>query len=223
MEKIVEEFIDLQAETEILVNPIPEFDTESTPMITPSEIIEFIYCPRYIYFLNCLGIPQHEELRFKVLKGRELHRKREKTNLHYIRKRPECIDKDVSVYLASKTIGVRGIVDEVLHLADGTLAPLDYKYTNFTEYTYRTHKVQSSIYAMLIQEVYKKTVIKGYICYVRNGNQLKEIIYTPKDFEEAIFVIKTIFDIILRGYYPDRTKYPNRCIDCTYRNICDKV
>ncbi|MFN3780916.1 MAG: CRISPR-associated protein Cas4 [Candidatus Kapaibacteriota bacterium] len=223
MEKIIEEFIELQAETVKLSNPIPEFDTESTPMITPSEIIEYIYCPRYIYFLNCLNIPQHEELRFKVLKGRELHKRREKTNLNYIRKRPECIRKDVSVYLASKTIGVRGIVDEVLHLSDGTLAPLDYKYTNFTDFTYRTHKIQSTIYAMLIEEVYNKTVKKGYICYVRNGNQIKEIIYTTKDFEEATGIIKTIFDIILRGFYPNRTKYPNRCLDCTYRNICDKI
>ncbi len=38
-------------------------------MITPSEVIEHIYCPRFTCFLNCLNIPQHEELRYKVLKG----------------------------------------------------------------------------------------------------------------------------------------------------------
>ncbi|MFN3269960.1 MAG: CRISPR-associated protein Cas4 [Candidatus Kapaibacteriota bacterium] len=223
MENIIDEFIELQAETAKFPMPIPEFDTDSTPMITPTELIQFVYCPRYIYYLNCLSIPQHEELRFKVLKGREIHHRRQKTNLNYIRKRPECIDKDVSVYLASKALRVRGIVDEVLHLADGTLAPLDYKYTNFTEFTFKTHKIQSTVYAMLIQEVFQKPVRKGFICYVRNGNHLREITYEPKDFEEASTIIKTIFDIISNGYYPRRTRYPNRCVDCCYRNICDKI
>lgn len=223
MDKSIEEYIELQSETEKFPNPIPEFDTESTPMITPSEIIEFIYCPRFTYFLNCLNIPQHEELRYKVRKGRELHRRREKTNINYIRKRPECIDRDISVYLASRKLGVRGIVDEVLHLADGTLAPMDYKFTNFTEFTFKTHKIQSTLYALLIQEVYQKPVQKGFICYVRGGNQLKEILYSTNDFEKAINVVNTIFDVILRGYFPRRTKYPNRCIDCCYRNICDKT
>jgi len=54
------------------------FDTEATPMITPSDVVEHLFCPRYTYFLNCLKIPQHEELRYKVLKVRELHDRKEK-------------------------------------------------------------------------------------------------------------------------------------------------
>lgn len=53
-------------------------DTESTVMITPSEVIEYLFCPRFLYFMNCLKIPQHEELRYKVMKGRALHERREK-------------------------------------------------------------------------------------------------------------------------------------------------
>lgn len=223
MTKIIDDFIDLQIETQTLSSTFPETDTESTPMITPSEIIQFIYCPRYTYFLNCLNIPQHEELRLKVRKGRELHQRREKSNTNYLRKRPECVARDISVYLASKKISVRGVVDEVLHLADGTLAPLDYKFTNFTDFTFKTHKIQSALYAILIQETYQKTVHKGYICYSRSGTQIKEINYTQNDFEKAIDIVNTIFDIIQRGYFPAKTKYPNRCIDCCYRNICPKV
>lgn len=44
--------------------------------ITPSEVIEYLYCPRFIYFMNCLGIAQHEDQRFMVLKGREVHEQR---------------------------------------------------------------------------------------------------------------------------------------------------
>jgi len=195
-------------------------DTESTPMLTPSEIIEYMFCPRYTYFMNCLQISQHEELRYKVLKGREIHQTRVKNNTEYLRRRIGCIDKELCVYLASKQLGARGMVDEVLHLADDTLAPLDYKYTEPNEFIFQTHKVQSTIYALLIMENYKKSVKKGFICYVRNCNHLKEIIYTEKDFMYTKSVIKEIFDIILKGYYPEKTRWQNRCNDCCYRNIC---
>jgi len=197
-----------------------EFDTEATPMISPSEIIEHIFCPRYTYFMNCLNIPQHEELRYKVLKGRKLHENKEKTNVHYLRKRLRCVKKETSVYIASKKLKVRGIIDEVLHLSDGTLAPLDYKYAEYNDFIFRTHRVQSSVYALLIMENYEQTVNKGFICYVRESNLIKEINYSQNDFDMAKEVINEIFDIIIKGYYPKKTRWQNRCIDCCYRNIC---
>ena len=197
-----------------------DVDDETTPMITPSEVIEYLYCPRFVYFMNCLNIPQHEELRYKVLKGREIHHRKENENRNYVRKKIGCVDKDISVYIASKKLGVRGVIDEVLYFSDDTLAPLDYKYTEYKEYTFRTHKVQSVLYAMLIQENYNKNVEKGYVCYVKNGIKLKEIVYEKPDFIYAESAVKEIFSIILKGYYPKKTKWPNRCVDCCYRNIC---
>ncbi|PMP86373.1 MAG: CRISPR-associated protein Cas4 [Thermodesulfobium narugense] len=189
-------------------------------MITPSEIIEHLYCPRFTYFMHCLNIAQHEELRYKVLKGRELHENREKTNVEYLRKRLGCVRKEISVYIASKTLGVRGIIDEVLFLSDGTLSPLDYKYTECNDFIFKTHRVQSTVYALLIMENYGQEVKKGFICYVRGGNRIKEIIYSQNDFNFATEVIAEIFDIIIKGFFPKKTTWQNRCLDCCYRNIC---
>ncbi|MBI4824738.1 MAG: CRISPR-associated protein Cas4 [Nitrospirae bacterium] len=196
------------------------FDNESTPMVTPSEVIEHVYCPRFTYYMNCLNIPQHEGLRYKVLKGRTLHEKRETANRDYLRKKLGCTDKDISVYLTSRNIGVRGMIDEVLYLSDNTLAPLDYKYAEYTDYTFETHRVQSTLYALLIMENYQKPVHKGFICYAKSENRIKEIVYTEKDFCYAKGAVREVFDVILRGYYPERTQWQNRCIDCCYRNIC---
>lgn len=195
-------------------------DTESTIMITPSEVIEHLFCPRFTYFMNCLNIPQHEELRYKVLKGRELHEKREKENREYLRKKIGCIGKEISIYVASPKVRVRGIIDEILTFADGSMSPLDYKYTEYKDYLFETHKVQSVLYAMLIQATYKKPVNKGYICYVKDGVALKEVIYKEADFVYANEVVDEIFDVIIKGYYPKKTSWQNRCIDCCYKNIC---
>lgn len=188
--------------------------------ITPSEVIEYLYCPRFIFFMNCLCISQHEEQRYKVLKGRELHEKRERINRDYLRKKIGCKNKEILVYMASEKYHLKGIVDEVLFLNDGTCAPLDYKFAEYRERVFQTHKVQSVIYGLLIRENYQKEVKKGYLCYVRGRNLLKEVVFEDRDFQKAIGIINEILEVIQRGYYPKETKYRARCVDCCYKNIC---
>ncbi len=198
----------------------PSLDDETTPMITPSEVIEHLFCPRFTYYMNCLSIPQHEEMRYKVLKGREIHKRRESENIRYLRKKLGCIKKENSVYIASRKIRARGIIDEVLYLSDGTLSPLDYKYAEYSDYIFKTHKIQSALYALLITDNYNKAVKRGFICYAKSKYKIKEILYRKEDFLYTKNVIAEIFDIILNGYYPKKTSSRIRCIDCCYRNIC---
>jgi len=190
--------------------------------ITPSEVIEYLFCPRFIYFMNCLNIPQFEERRFKVLKGRQIHKQKEYINKDYIRKKIGCTGKEFSVYLSSKKIKIRGIIDEVLYLEDRTLAPLDYKYSEYKDFLYRTHKIQNVLYGLLIEENYEKPVQKGYVVYVRSKNYLKEVPHTEKDKKNSQKIIDEIFNVIINGYFPKKTPYPARCIDCCYKNICVK-
>jgi len=58
--------------------------------------------------------------------------------------------------MASSKYHIKGIVDEVLHLGDGSLAPLDYKFAEYKERIFQTHKYQSVLYALLIKENYQK-------------------------------------------------------------------
>jgi len=190
--------------------------------ITPSEVIEYLYCPRFIYFMNCLGIAQHEDQRFIVLKGREVHEHRKVRNPDYVRKKLGCVAKDVDVYLVSDRYHLKGKVDEVLQLADGTLAPLDYKFTQFKDAVYRTHRYQVILYGMMIEDTYQACVTRGYVCYVRNGNVVKEIEIGERERLEGMAMVKDIVGIIQRGQFPKRTPHAVRCLDCCYRNICVK-
>jgi len=188
--------------------------------VTPSEVIEYLFCPRFIFFMNCLAIPQHEENRYKVLLGRELHEKRRKINRDYLRKKLSCVKKDILVYLSSSRYHLKGEVDEALYFNDGSMAPLDYKFTEYKETTYRTHRFQSILYGLLIKDNYQCRVEKGYICYVRGKYHLKEISFSNEDFEKACEIIKDMLKVIQYGYYPRKTKFAARCIDCCYKNIC---
>jgi len=141
-------------------------ELEPEVFITVSDVMEYLFCPRFIYFMYCLGISQHEERRYKVLKGRELHEAREKMNRSYVRKKLQCVRKDVAVYLVSKRNHLKGEVDEVLFLNDGTAAPLDYKFAEFKDTVFRTHKYQSALYALMIADNYSVEVNAG-LCVIR--------------------------------------------------------
>ena len=96
------------------------------PSITITHVIEHLFCPRFTYFEYVLAIPEHQENRWKVQKGREVHLERQKVNKAYLRKKLGVTKRELDVPLASEKLQVRGIADEVLTLDDGTMAPFDY-------------------------------------------------------------------------------------------------
>ena len=197
---------------------------ESAPaqeiFVTVSDALEYLFCPRFIFFERCLMIPEHQEKRYKVLKGRELHEVREKVNRDYVRKKLNCVRKEISVYLTSHKYHFKGEVDEVLFLEEGTAAPLDYKYAEFKNTIYKTHKFQAALYGILIMEHFGVDVKRGFVCYTRSNNYVAEIDFQQKDYVKAKEIVREILMIIQRGYFPDGTKQKARCVDCTYRNIC---
>jgi len=191
--------------------------------ITASDILEYLFCPRFIYFENYLDIPQHQEKRFKVQKGRTIHEDKIKLNNQYLRKKLGCLERKASAYLSSTSKGIRGIVDEILFLDDGTAAPLDYKYAEYKDVTFKNHKYQLTFYGQLIRENFKVPVNRGFIVYTRSRNKLVEVSITDQMYSELDNIISGLLNIIQKGVYPKPTKYRGKCPDCCYRNICEKV
>ena len=188
--------------------------------VTPSEVIEYLFCPRFIYFMNTLKIEQHEDRRRLVTKGREMHKLKLINNKDYIRKQIGCIDKETDVYLSSDKLKLVGIVDEVLTLSNEERAPLDYKFSVWENKIYTTYKTQQILYALLIEDVYHCKVNKGYLVYVRSKNHLEEFPISLKQKEKAISIVNEIFDILNLNFFPKGTSQKRKCEDCTYRNIC---
>ncbi len=188
--------------------------------VTPSQIIEYLYCPRYIYFMYVLTIPQHEELYFKAMKGREIHKKKSITNTDYFRKKLNVIDKKIEVYLTGNNL--RGIVDEVLFLADGTAAPLDYKFAVFNERIFKTYETQAHCYAKLIMENYEREVNNAYLVFIRSKNKLITVPITRTKLNRIEEHIAEIISIITENKFPKATKSKSKCLTCTYRNICSR-
>ena len=190
--------------------------------ITASQMLEYLYCPRFTYFEYVMDIPQNEGQRFKVEKGRNIHEKVRKTNPEYLRKKIGVIDRKSDVYLASP-LGIRGIVDEVLFLNDNTAAPLDYKFAEYKNKLFKTYRFQLIFYARLIKDNFQIPVKKGFLIYTRSKNKLVEVPLKDKDFIELEKIVDDMTSIIQNCRYPKPISVKRRCLDCCYKNICEST
>jgi CRISPR-associated exonuclease Cas4 len=188
--------------------------------LTPSHIIQYLYCPRFTYFEYVLGIPQFEEKSYKVLKGRDIHDEKLEQNKSYLRKRIGVVEKYEDQYITNNYL--RGRVDEVLLLNDGSYAPLDYKFAVYDEKIYNTYRTQLQCYALLIEHNFRGKVKRGFLVYVRSKNKLIEVEITDKEKDDVEKCAGEIERIIGLNFFPRSTSSKKRCLTCTYQNICVK-
>ncbi len=196
--------------------------SELFTFITPSDVIEYLFCPRFTYYLNVLKIDQHEQRRTLVQKGRTLHERKLVTNKDYLRQKIGSIGKELNVYMSSEKLKMVGIADEVLFLADGNAAILDYKYAEWKDKIFSTFRIQQTMYALLAEEMFSKKVEKAYIVYIRSNNHLEELKITDKLKKQTLKIVDDVFRIINYAWYPGASTSKVRCQDCCYRNLCDK-
>lgn len=186
----------------------------------PSQIIEYLYCPRYTYFEYVLRIPQNEDKYFKVERGREIHDEKLERNKEYLRKKIGVSRKWTDMYLGNDYL--RGKVDEVLELEDGSYAPLDYKFALWKDRIFETYAQQLYCYAILIEDTYNKPVNKGFLVYTRSRNKLVEVPIDENAKSKVRQSTGEMLKIIDGNKFPKATKFKKRCLNCTYRNICTK-
>jgi CRISPR-associated exonuclease Cas4 len=189
--------------------------------ITPSELVSYLFCPRFVYFQNYLDISEHEEKRFKVMKGRNIHKEKTIINKDYLRKKLNVIDKKIDKKMYSKKNHIHGIVDEILFFEDGSAGPLDYKFSKYKK-VYNTQKYQMTMYALMIEDNYNIEVNRAYLVYTRSKNFVKEIKITDRMKNDVKNMVNEYIKIINIGSYPKKTNYSKKCFDCAYKNICIK-
>ena len=141
--------------------------------ITPSELIELSYCPRFIYYMNCLDIPQYEKNRYLVQLGNEVHKKRTKSNKKYLSKKMEVLDKYVNIEVSSDIYKLKGKIDELLFLNDKEAHIVDYKNSAYKNVIYKTLKLQMTAYAVMVQEKYNVAVKNTSVVFLQNNKVIE--------------------------------------------------
>src|SRR5437868_12346153 len=90
--------------------PLPTVTLADPPPVplTVTHVLEHLYCPRFTYFEYVLGVPERQERRLLVQKGRQAHEERRRINPSYLRKKLGVVRRQFDVPLASTRLGLRG-------------------------------------------------------------------------------------------------------------------
>jgi len=194
--------------------------TENKTLLSASVMLEYWYCPRFIYYMNILKLKQKEENRLKVQLGREIHEKKS-LQPEYLRKKMGVVRQEKNIYLSSSIFGICGIIDELLFIDDNSLTFIDYKFAEQTD-KYKTHFYQGVFYSLLVEENYKIPVDCFYLVYTRSSTEPVKYEIKTTDKENMLETIRVVHYITQSGFYPKATTYKARCADCTYANLCVK-
>jgi len=173
-------------------------------MIDVSDLIQYLYCPRKVYFIKVMGIKLKKP---KMEFGKELHDKL----------RIKC-DGDIiyNLYLESESYGIRGVVDAVIKENDNYY-PVDAKFTRFNKLFY-SWKMQLTAYAVLIEENFDVTIRKGYIYFI-DEKKLEEIEIAPEDKKALREMVKKVETIINEEKIPNVEK-SRKCEYCEMKKLC---
>lgn len=195
------------------------------------EVIDYIYCPRIIYYEKTLKISESKMEAFKEEEKKRLEEKgminrrwiwdRLKLRKQSINNLEQWTNKEFNKELYSQKYHFHGKLDEILYLDEGTIVPLYYHNSKYTAREDEQYKNLMTLFSMLIEENYQIKCQKGYILFL-NGSSLKKIECTTKDFENMKRYINETLDLIETEKYPLEADGGTKCRDCYYKKICGR-
>ena len=185
-------------------------------MISVTTVVENVFCEKFTYYGEVLGLLQYEEKRGAVISGKSFHKRHEKTNQKFTLNNMQG-KKIISTKFYSKKHDFLGIIDEAIELDDQVVL-IERKFSNYSK-MYDTVKVQIGLLAILLEENLKKPVNKAHVIFHKDK---RDEIIIPIDSEIKNFAIKMLKrtnKTIDTGIMPE-SHYDSRCINCCYRKIC---
>ena len=209
-----------------------------TVLLTPSIIATHTYCPRTVWFEHLLNMPQDLTDNFKVQQGRNIHTPQLNNKKSYLRQqlKAELVQEDAFLH----TQGLRGRVDEVLEMPDGSLAPLDYRYAEFMPKEQQGHKkanssgvvrpgsrvfknirLQMQCYAYMLQQQYNKPVKQAFVVFTRSQYHIETINVHAADLDRIKVATAEIEHLLRHPVFPGPPNTINHCTDCLYNPVCN--
>ena len=195
---------------------------EEPELIAVTDIKQYHFCPRIIYFTKVLGV--EERTTESEEEGKEAHddfhkKERRRTTL-LGGKTLKVEQKWTALQLKSEKLGIEGTVDMIAKTPEGYVI-VEYKMTYMPKKILPSHLYQAAAYAMLVEEAFKTIVRKLYV-YYEKSNRALEIPLTENIRRHVIWTIGRIRRIIQEEKLPD-AKPSRKCRSCGYRWICKEA
>lgn len=188
--------------------------------ITISDIKQFVYCPRVIYYNYVEPVPRKTTFKMEYARSQhyELNQKEKRRKL----RRYDLLEgkRFYGVTVSSETLNLSGKVDILIDTENKTgqrYFPIECKDTD--QKIHKNILFQLSAYAMCIEEMTKTPVKKGFI-YIIPEQKAYPIMITDAQKQYIRKMVSMIKKIIDDEHYPEpRSK--KRCRDCEFKRYCN--
>ncbi len=192
--------------------------TETT-WLNVTDLKNYVHCARFPYYEKCL--PDIRPRTYLMDAGEEAHeeeraRARRRTLWQYGLPQGE---RRFNVRLASDTLRLIGIIDELVAAPDGVFHPVDYK---FSHRVTESFAVQIAAYAMLLEETYQCAVPQGYV-YLISERRLLTVGITAALRQQVAEAVAHIRQMVEKEAMPPPTRVRARCRACEWRLFCNDV
>jgi len=189
-------------------------------MVTVSDIKQWPYCPRVVYFTYLL--PQRARpTTYKMDEGKLEHQRtaelEERRSLRAYGLSSGVRHFDVA--LTSDRLGLRGRLDMAIETPLEAI-PVDFK--NSEGKVGLNHKYQLTAYALLVEEAWRRPVRRGFI-YLVPQKRAQEIAITSNMRGWVKKALREVRQMLAAESMPPPTRMRWRCVDCEFRNYCDDV
>ena len=184
-----------------------------------SDLKQFVYCPRVVFYNYVM--PVEKSVTFKMEYGKTAEDTIDRLEHRRKLKRYGISDgkRFFHVQVTSENVGLSGKIDLLIRTED-SFYPVDFKHT--TSQPHKNHIYQLLGYALILEDVYKCRVTKGFVYLIPKEDAI--IFNLTDDLKtEASTLLSEIRNMIVTQQIPPPVKSKNKCIDCEYQNFCGDV
>lgn len=182
-----------------------------------SDLKQYIYCPRIIYFYYVLPIPRRvtKKMEYGRLEHFEVKQLEKRRKL----KAYGLLDgaRDFQVFMQSPRLGLNGLLDMTITTASREIYPVEFKHSISKKGLHQ--KYQLAAYAMLLEEKFSKPVRYGFL-YLIPTKTVIPLEITVSMREHIKKVLSAIRNLIASEKIPPYVRSRQRCTDCEFKNYC---
>lgn len=185
-------------------------------LITPTELRQWHYCPRVVFFERCTPVRRRETV--LMTHGREKHERELQLERRRTLSRYELAEGErrYDVRLTSTGLGLTGELD--LLIVNGAEAyPAEFKHSQRPPDA--GHKLQLCAYALLVEAELGLSVPRGYW----HSSRTRQTVTIPFDTRLRNRTLKAIAEVrafIGREQCPPPTSQTVKCLECELKNFC---
>ena len=199
--------------------PLPILAERPAPPLRVSDLRQWTYCPRVVWWTHVCPVGKHESFKMKLGQTKELRLQRlqKRRTLHAFGLTSGTITSNVNLH--SARLNLSGRLDLLIERGPHHY-PVEIKFTRGPARL--NHRLQLAGYAMLLEDTYHLPVSHGYI--VRLPDDTVDLI--PIDaplLDLAHQTLAALRHTLLTEHLPPATPHLSHCLDCEYLRFCGDI